>query len=226
VKRTPFALVCAATGLALLAGAPAPSRLRPVPLERVCTTLGALEPAPGAFFRVESPKLRATIAGSSGTAAAISFRVLGVSADAAPLRSGELRNQLGLELLARDTCNVLYVMWRQQPRAELVVQSKLNPAQSAHVECENRGYQRVRPSYSAPVPALEIGKLYTLAARVEQGRLEVSIDGVKVWQGALAAPVLELSGRVGLRSDNLRFEVQTLSAELVRSDAACLPAAP
>jgi hypothetical protein len=189
-------------------------RLRALPLERVCTTLGETKAVQGKLFRVDSPKLRATIAGSTGNALALTFFILGATSETAPLRSGELRNQLGLELLARDTCNLLYVMWRQEPRSELVVSVKRNVGQSTHAECENRGYHRLRPSRSAPVPRLEPGKRYSLSASIEQGALDVWLDGTSLWHGALDAAALELSGRAGLRSDNLRFDVETLAAEL------------
>jgi hypothetical protein len=201
----------------------APARARPVPRERVCSTLGQARPLPGGAWRVDDAKLRATIAGSNGTGISLTFRLLGATAEQAPLGSGELRQQLGLELSARDQCNLLYVMWRLQPRAELVVQVKRNPGDSTHAECENGGYQRLRPTRTAALPALLPGRLYTLAARIERGRLEVTIDGVSVWHGPLDRAALELSGNAGLRSDNLRFDVQALSAELLDGAPAACP---
>jgi hypothetical protein len=195
----------------------------PVARERVCSTLGEPKPLSGGAWRVDAPKLRATIAGSSGRALSLTFRLLGETAEQAPLGSGELRQQLGLELAARDQCNLLYVMWRQLPRPELVVQVKRNAGDSTHAECENGGYHRLRPTRSASLPVLVPGKAYTLGARIEQRRLEVAIDGASVWQGPLDGAALELSGRAGLRSDNLRFEVQALSAELVAGAPATCP---
>jgi hypothetical protein len=200
--------------LAALSSGADSRRLARVSLERVCTTLGEAQPATGALFRVDAPKLRATIAGSSGKAVSLAFAVLGATEELAALASGELRSQLGLELLARDQCNVLYVMWRQGPQPELVVQVKQNAGQSTHAECENRGYRRLRPTQTRALPVLELGKRYTLAARVQHGVLEVTLDGKRVWQGRLDPASLELGGRVGLRSDNLRFEAQTLSVDL------------
>lgn len=228
-----------AAGLALAAGAAfvlrspaeleaheqatAPVRSRPVPRERVCRTLGEAKPLPGGGWRVDDAKLRATIAGSSGTGISLTFRLLGETAEQAPLGSGELRQQLGLELSARDQCNLLYVMWRLEPRPELVVQVKRNAGDSTHAECENGGYQRLRPTRTGALPRLVPGKSYTLAARVEQRKLDVTIDGASVWHGPLDKTALELSGKAGLRSDNLRFEVQALSADLVDGSAAACP---
>lgn len=201
----------------------AASRLRAVPRERVCSTLGELAPLPGGAWRVDAPKLRATIAGSSGTSLSLGFRLLGATAEQAPLGSGELRQQLGLELAARDPCNLLYVMWRQLPKPELVVQVKRNADDSTHAECENGGYHRLRPTRIGELPSLVPGKTYTLGARIEQRRLDVTIDGASVWQGPLDRAALELSGKAGLRSDNLRFEVQALSAELVEGALGTCP---
>jgi hypothetical protein len=201
----------------------APARSHAVPRERVCSTLGELTPLPGGAWRVDAPKLRATIAGSTGTSLSLGFRLLGETAEQAPLGSGELRQQLGLELAARDQCNLLYVMWRQRPRAELVVQVKRNAGDSTHAECENGGYHRLRPTRTGALPRLESGKTYTLEARIAQGKLEVTIDGAAVWQGPLDRAALELSGRAGLRGDNLRFEVRSLRAELVEGAAGTCP---
>jgi len=170
---------------------------------------------------VSEPKLRATVAGSDGNAVALDFELVGPSERTEPLRSGELRQQLGLELVAQDTCNLLYVMWRVAPRSELVVSAKQNPGQSTHARCENRGYRRLRAEQLAPVPALVGGARHTLAARIDAGRLEVTIDGERVLSAALDGAARELHGRVGLRSDNLRFVVHQLRAAFAEGGPTC-----
>jgi len=188
---------------------------------QVCATLGTLRPSPDALFLVDDPKLRATLAGSRGRGVELSFRYLGPTAKAAQLRSGSERRQLGLELAARDTCNLLYVMWRIEPTTELVVSVKRNGAQSTHIECENRGYHPLRPSVSAPLPALAPGSEHQLRAEIERGMLWVQVDGATVWSGALDPSARELSGKSGLRSDNARFEVLALGADLESTAATC-----
>jgi hypothetical protein len=203
------------------AAAPTPAALMPVLLDQVCATLGTPRPSTSGLFLVEDPKLRATLAGSRGHGIELAFRYLGPSAESAKLRSGRDRRQLGLELLARDTCNLLYVMWRIEPSAELVVSVKRNGTQSTHAECENRGYQRLRPTRTSPVPELVPGAEHRLRAEVAGGTLSVDVDGTSVWSGPLDVPALELSGKSGLRSDNARFEVLALHADVASAAVAC-----
>jgi hypothetical protein len=201
--------------------APSGLALTPVSLNQVCATLGKPQPSTDGLFLMEEPKLRATVAGSRGHGIELAFRYLGPTALDAKLRSGGERRQLGLELAARDTCNLLYVMWRVEPRSELVVSVKRNGAQSTHAACENRGYSRLRPAVVSPVPELVPGAEHRLRAEIADAALSVHVDGALVWRGELDA-ALELSGRGGLRSDNARFEVLALNADVPPSSrAAC-----
>lgn len=205
--------------------AASPLALAPVSAPQVCATLGQPVPSPNGLFLVEAPKLRATLAGSRGHGIELGFRYLGPTALDSRLRSGGERRQLGLELLARDTCNLLYVMWRIEPASELVVSVKRNSTQSTHAECENRGYRRLRPAVASPVPELVSGAEHRLHAEVAAGALSVHVDGALVWRGELDAAALELSGKSGLRSDNARFEVLALKAD-APSPRACDPSRP
>ncbi|HTV25658.1 MAG TPA: hypothetical protein VMG12_43480 [Polyangiaceae bacterium] len=189
-----------------------PLSLQKLAPNQICTTLGSVRPS-GTSLLVEDTKLRATLAGSSGHAIELAFRYLGATAETSKLRSGSDRRQLGLELAARDTCNLLYVMWRIEPESELVVQVKRNGAQSTHAECENRGYHRLRPTRSTPVPELTPGATHRLRAELADGTLRVLVDGSDVWSGPLDADALELEGKSGLRSDNARFELLELRAD-------------
>lgn len=200
--------------------APAPA-LREVPPERLCATLGAPRRASEHGWAVEAPKLRATIAGSTGLAAELELRYLGPSAQAERLRSGAERRQLGLELAARDTCNLIYVMWRLEPAAELVVSVKQNPGQSRHAECQNGGYRNLKPDATAPLPPLAPGSVHRLRAELRGAALEVFADGQRVWRGSLDERARALSGRSGLRSDNVRFEMLSLRAGLTDSASHC-----
>jgi hypothetical protein len=195
--------------------------LRDVPPQQVCATLGSPRRATERGWTVEAPKLRATIAGSAGHAAELELRYLGPSAESERLRSGLERRQLGLELAARDTCNLIYVMWRLEPAAELVVSIKQNPGQRRHAECKNNGYRNLRPSATAALPRLEPGSVHRLRAEIRGDELEVFADGQRVWRGPLDEPARTLSGRSGLRSDNVRFEVLSLRADVADSSPAC-----
>jgi hypothetical protein len=196
-----------------------PLALVPVPLERVQATLGTLHASPTGAFSIDDPKLRATIAGSGGRGVELEFRYLGATEQSAALRSGEARSQLGLELAARDTCNLVYVMWRLEPASELVVSVKQNEGSSRHAECENRGYRRLRPEVAAPVPRLAAAGVHRLRGELANGRLRVFVDGGLVWDGPLDAGALALAGKAGLRSDNVRFEALGLAADLLPDPA-------
>jgi hypothetical protein len=202
--------------------APPGLALTPVSRNQVCATLGKPQPSTDGLFLMEDPKLRATVAGSRGHGIELAFRYLGPTTLDAKLRSGRERRQLGLELAARDTCNLLYVMWRVEPQSELVVSLKRNGAQSTHAACENRGYSRLRPAVVSPVPELVPGAEHRLRAEIAGAALSVHVDGALVWRGGLDAAALELSGSGGLRSDNARFEVLALNADVPPSTpAAC-----
>ena len=189
----------------------AAEQLVAVPREALHVTEGRLEP--GARMRVEAPKFRAVASGADGSAAELRFTYLGRTQEAAPLRSGEMREQLGLKLLAADGCNVLYAMWRIAPRPGLVVSLKRNPGQHRSDECTNRGYQNLKAPRAIPVAAPKSGSAHVLAAVLRGDRLEVRVDGAVVWDGPLPLEALELHGPAGLRSDNARilFELAVAS---------------
>jgi hypothetical protein len=190
----------------LLPTAAAADRLIAVPRNALHVTEGRLEPGPS--LRVEAAKFRAVAAGAQGTAAELRFTYLGRTRKVAPLRSGEMRQQLGLKLLAADGCNVLYAMWRLEPRPGLVVSMKRNPGQHRSRECGNHGYRNLRPLRAVPVPPLGPGGTHVMAAALRNDRLEVRIDGSVAWEGLLPPEALELRGPPGLRSDNARFEFE------------------
>jgi hypothetical protein len=202
----------------LLLGEAAQVNAAAPPLERVssrdlCTTLGKPAPAPDGFS-IDEPKWRATIPGSLGRRASLRFRFQGPSRETARLRSGQKRAQLGLKLLSPDTCNVLYVMWRHGEKAAIEVSLKRNPGQTTHAECQNRGYSRLAPDHTAKVAALEPGAVHRLAAELEGNSLVVRVDEAVVWRGRLDPSLLPLAGQAGVRSDNLRFDVLELQADL------------
>jgi hypothetical protein len=162
----------------------------------------------GDRLRVEVSKFRAVAPTAEGSAAELRFTYLGRTQGVAPLRSGEMREQLGLKLRAADGCNVLYAMWRLAPSSGLVVSVKRNPGQHRSDECTNHGYRNLKPLRSAPVPQPKPGSAHVMAAALRGDRLEVRVDGAVVWDGRVPPEALELRGPPGLRSDNARFDFE------------------
>ena len=187
----------------------------------LCVTQGSVEPASGRRLSVKAPKLRAYVNQPSAEASEIRFTYLGATSSEARLDSGESRRQFGLKLRAEDACNLVYVMWRIEPQSRLVVSLKRNPGQHASAECGNRGYQNLKPRYSAPIPALASGQSHRLRAELQGGELSATIDDRIAWQSALGAAAAGLQGPAGIRSDNaqLLFEL-AVSATTVSSAAA------
>jgi hypothetical protein len=222
-------LVLVASMLGLLAPPVSPGR--PMKTDDLPTTKqmkatqGKLEPLPGGRLRIEEPKVRAVVSSSEGPearslaplaraevrVAELRFTYLGATREQKPLHSGEMRRQVGLKLRARDGCNVVYVMWRLEPKAGLVVSMKHNPGMHRSDDCGNGGYRTVKPRSKGPVPVLEPGDSHTLRAELQGAELEVRVDGRSVWKGTLPAEALTFDGPVGLRTDNGRFDVELLS---------------
>ncbi|WP_050727408.1 hypothetical protein [Vulgatibacter incomptus] len=175
-------------------------------------TEGILSPggSPGGAgpMRVDVPKMRAIAKDLTAAHASIRFTYRGPTSQQMPLASGEQRRQLGLKLKAEDGCNLLYVMWRIAPKPGIVVSVKSNPGQHASVQCGNRGYRNLRPARSRPVPGLEVGSSHRLEARLDASTLLVWVDDVLVWEGRLGPEVLALRGPVGVRTDNVRLELE------------------
>jgi hypothetical protein len=207
--------------------------LTAVELKRMKVTQGKLESLPNGRLVIEEPKVRAVASGPSREAptvralktralktpeaeearvAELRFTYLGATREQKPLASGELRRQVGLKLRARDGCNVVYVMWRIEPKPGLVVSVKSNPGMHRSDDCGNGGYQTVKPRTKARVPELEAGDSHTLRAELQGATLTVRVDGEPVWEGPLPAEALSFDGPVGLRTDNGRFHVELLSA--------------
>lgn len=204
-------------------GSPGPA-LAPVRVQDLIVTAGQVEPVTGArplppaasrdHFLIRVPTFRAWVGRETRSVAELDFAYFGPTERDAPLGSGELRRQIGLELRAQDSCNVLYVMWRIAPAAQLMVSLKSNPGQRQHSECRDRGYINLVPERSAPLPQLREGQRHVLSATLRAPAngsdllLEVKVDGVSSWQGVLPAAAAALGGPVGLRSDNGQFDVR------------------
>jgi len=169
-------------------------------------TSGALEHGADGALLIREGSVRAELTRKTD-AAELQFVYRGPARGAQPLASGELRRQIGLKLRARDTCNVVYVMWHIEPRAQLEVSVKSNPAQRTHAECRDHGYHFVRGRSVQGVPLITPDVWHRLRAELHGRELRVWADGRVAWEGTLPDTALHFDGPVGLRSDNGRFEL-------------------
>ncbi|HUI42466.1 MAG TPA: hypothetical protein VL523_10910 [Terriglobia bacterium] len=176
----------------------------------LCVTEGAIESAPENRMAVNVPKLRAYVNRWTAQAIEARFTYRGPSAEQVPLASGEVRRQFGLKLRAQDGCNLVYAVWRFEPESNLVVSVKSNPDEHTSAACGNRGYRNVKPRSSAPVPVLRPGDRHTLRAEMNRDELRVFVDNNPVWDGSVGSEALSINGPVGIRSDNVRLELDLL----------------
>lgn len=188
--------------------------VRAVGASELCVSTGRVAPSGASRLHVDSGAMRAVIAGDSSSVAELDFTYRGPSAQTAPLASGELRRQIGLKLRAKDTCNLLYVMWHIDPSDGLAVSVKHNPGKSTHEACGDHGYSNLRPTASAPVPRLRPNERHILRAEIDGSALRVLVDGAVAWSGVLPSEAFTFNGPAGVRSDNgvFDFDVRVLQA--------------
>ena len=117
-----------------------PQALAPVDPAELRPTSGTLERTSASTFTIEDASFRAELGDLPRDSAEIAFVYRGPTRRDAPLASGELRRQIGLKLRAKDTCNVVYVMWHIEPSRGIEVSVKSNPGQATHEACADRGY--------------------------------------------------------------------------------------
>lgn len=183
--------------------------LEDIPPASLCITKGELAGA-----RVEGPTFRAIVPGHGGEAASLKFVVLGSTAQARALASGDLRRQLGLKLRAEDGCNLVYVMWRLDPKPKVEVSVKRNPGARTSRDCGARGYAKLAPTGARATPVgLDDGAEHELRAEIGGDALVAWIDGRVMWRGTLPADVRKLSGPAGVRADNLAFEIAGIAVD-------------
>jgi len=160
-------------------------------------------------FSIRSQSVRMDLGREPRGAAQIDFVYRGPGAHDEPLASGELRRQIGLKLRARDTCNVVYVMWHIEPSQGLHVSVKSNAGQNQHAQCGDRGYVNVTPtSIPTEIAAIRVGERHTLRAAIVGDELHVVADGVLSWVGRLPPQAFNFDGPAGIRSDNADFDAQ------------------
>lgn len=209
------ALLLLAACVARLEAAP-PVKLAAFAPDALCVTKGKIASA-----RVTEPTVRAIATSSSGEGASLTFVFRGDSARTRELASGEARRQLGLKLRARNGCNLIYVMWRLDPKPKLEVSVKLNPGMVTHRDCGADGYTKVKPHHAELPPELAPGATHTLRAEISGDELVAWIDDAVVWRGTLPETARTLAGPAGLRSDNLAFDLVELRAPLARDATSC-----
>jgi hypothetical protein len=197
---------------------------RPVNLSELCVSEGHVTPGRSGMLSVDDTKMRAIVpAPAAGIEAR--FKYLGPTAETSPLGSGEVRRQFGLKLRAQDPCNLVYAVWRFEPKPEIVVQVKSNPGEHESSACGNNGYVTVRPDQVSPVEAPAVGAPHRLSASVHGTALRVQVDGATAWRGDLGGEPVAASGEVGIRSDNARLAL-SLFAPLPDGGIGACPTGP
>jgi hypothetical protein len=221
-------------------GAESPSAARGAPTKKedqtrclrrdeICVTHGTIDTDPSGRLAISAPVVRAVSTRGIARAAELRFTLLGPSADAVPLGTGEMRRQLGLKLRAQNGCNLVYVMWRLEPKNALVVSIKSNPGMRTHAECGTHGYRNVVPARSTTIPEIRPGESHRLRAvlAADADSLEVLIDGASVWSGSLGPQAAGFDGPVGLRTDNVRLVAALCQAsEVAGAEAPSTPCTP
>ena len=206
-------LVMTACGTTHVEAAPAGGERAPsievhaIAHEQICVTKGDVASA-----AIRQPTVRAFARGAGGDAASLTFTFGGDAEQARALANGELRRQMGLKLRAQDSCNVVYVMWRLDPKPKLEVSVKANPGKRTHEECGADGYTKIKPAAARRVPPLDIGSTHTLRAEIVGDALYAWIDNALVWTGTLPPEAREISGPAGMRSDNVKLDNIALAA--------------
>jgi hypothetical protein len=197
----------------------APERtVKLVPItDTLCVTKGAAKVGE----TVIEPTMRAVALGSRGDGAALELVYRGDTAITRELASGAARRQVGLKLRAQNSCNVVYVMWRLDPKPMLEVSIKLNPGKAFHAECGAGGYTKIKPTKSWPVPVLAAGDKHVLRAAINGDDLTAWIDEKVAWRGTLPASARMLIGPAGIRSDNLSFDLVGFSAPEGAAETVC-----
>jgi hypothetical protein len=185
------------------------NRLTQVFHHEIDITSGEIKEKPPWWLSVEEPSIRATLLSSKSSVACLQFQYIGVTTKQIKSKDGTEFHQIGLKLLAKDSCNLVYIMWRIHPKEELVVQVKRNLGQSKNSECKNNGYTTI---VRHPFSAFGLGETHELMANILQennGGIEIKVwvD----WQEILLVPISKaliegINGPPGIRTDNGQYD--------------------
>ena len=195
------------------------NKLMSVSRANLCVTEGVIEELPGDRLSVSVPKMRAYVNAFTPQVVEARFTYIGPTGNEARLGSGALRRQFGLKLRAQDACNLVYAMWRIEPESKLVVSVKSNPGQHTSAECGNNGYRNIKPRHSIPVPGLRSGRTHTLRAEMNGAEMLVFVDNSLVWEGSVGPDALAFDGPVGIRSDNLRLQIELRAGQPLQAQS-------
>ena len=91
-------------------------------------------------------------------------------------------------------------------------------------QCGNKGYTNIKASRSSPAPEVSRGSRHVLSAEMDGQRMTVTADGRAVWEGSAGAGAMEFDGPVGIRSDNVRIELELFADEAGGRRAVAIPA--
>lgn len=163
-------------------------------------TAGQLTSKEGQLY-TSSSEMRATL--KQGNYARLSFTYLGESKQHSKLGDGTSRQQFGLKLRARDTCNLIYVMWRFQPESQLVISVKANPHLTQSRDCRDGGYENAAPRVE--LSPILLNSKHVLEAELVGQSLRVWVDNNLEWEGFINVTAVEMPGPIGLRSDNVKI---------------------
>lgn len=220
----PLALVAAVPDLP---SAPADKKppadsFKQVPRATLDVSAGQVGENKDGFLTIDHPEVRATQRAKSARAARLVFTFHGPTKQESKLASGAVARQIGLKLRAKNTCNLLYVMWKLDDKEQVAVSVKRNPGKATHQECGANGYVSIAPAFKERperFPSAKDGKPHTLEAEVTKPdaaafELVVKADGKVVWQGKIEAKLLDdIDGPAGFRSDNCAFTFKLYSLE-------------
>ncbi len=200
----------------------AADKFKQVPRVSLDVTDGKVIETKDGFLTIDSPEVRATELARGAKAGRLVFTYKGHTKEVSKLASGDVTCQFGLKLRAKNTCNLLYVMWKIEDKERINVSVKRNPGMSTHKECGAKGYTGIKPAFQERpenFPSAKDGKPHTLEAEVSKPEkakfaLSVKVDGKVVWQGPIDANMLDdVDGPAGFRSDNavLSFKFYSLA---------------
>lgn len=207
MKHVALIALVAACGGTLEAAPERTVKLVPI-TDTLCVTKGSAKLG----ATVTEPTMRAIALGTRGDGASLELVYRGDTESTRALASGAARRQVGLKLRAQNSCNVVYVMWRLDPKPMLEVSVKVNPGKVTHADCGAEGYTKVQPTKSWPVPVLTTGDRHVLRAAISGDDLTAWIDETVAWRGTLPASARALLGPAGIRSDNLAFDLVAFAA--------------
>ncbi len=203
---------------------PSAKKMMAIGAGQLCVTEGAVDKGRGDELTIDVPKMRAFVTEETAETAEAHFTYVGETAKTSALGSGEIRHQFGLKLRAQDACNLVYAMWRFSPKNEVVVSVKSNPGMRESSQCGNRGYTNIKPSYHSPVPDVRNGSKHILRAELSGEKMTVAADSKVVWEGSVGPAALAFNGPVGIRSDNVRLELDLFAEPSGAKRAVTIPA--